>query len=162
MIYKTTSTGSEDTERLGELLASQIKTPFLIELVADLGGGKTTFVKGLARGLKSQSAVSSPTFTLSRVYKCAGGKQIHHYDFYRLPEPGVLKEQVKESLMDDNVLTVVEWSDIVKDALPKKRLGIELKPTANDPEEREIIINYPEEFASLIRHLEQQQGRSEP
>lgn len=153
MIYKTVSTSSDDTERLGQLLGQLLAAPALVELRADLGGGKTTFVRGLARGLGSKDIVASPTFTLNKIYQ---GKdlQIHHYDFYRLNEPGIMSDELAESLQNPKVITVVEWSDVVQHVLPEQRLIIEFKLTALNPEEREISITYPETNASVIKNLE--------
>jgi tRNA threonylcarbamoyladenosine biosynthesis protein TsaE len=104
LIWQTTSTGSDDTLRLGEALGSRLKSPLVIELRSDLGGGKTTLTQGLAHGLGSKDVVSSPTFTLSKIYKCAGGVEIHHFDFYRLSEAGVLRDQLDESLKDEKAI----------------------------------------------------------
>ncbi len=153
MIWQVRSTGSADTERLGELLGGHLRGGQLLELQADLGGGKTTLVRGLARGAGSQNNVSSPTFTINKVYK-AKDFEIHHFDFYRLNEPGVIADQLGESLNDPQVLTVVEWSDIVKDVLPEERITIELKPVASDPDEREITFKYPPAATELIKRLE--------
>ena len=153
MIYETASTSSADTERLGQLLGQLLVAPALVELKADLGGGKTTFVRGLARGLGSKNAVSSPTFTLNKIYK-AKKAEIHHYDFYRLHEAGIMSDELAESLQNPKVITVVEWSDIVQNVLPDDRFSIEFKPTANNPEEREISISYPETIAAVVRKLE--------
>src|SRR5436190_17523226 len=98
MIWQTVSTSSEDTEKLGELLGSVLNPPAIIELRSDLGGGKTTFVRGLARGFGSNDRVASPTFTLNKIYKNSKGQEIHHFDFYRLHEPGILVDQLSESL----------------------------------------------------------------
>lgn len=153
MIYATVSTSSEDTERLGQLLGQLLAAPALLELKADLGGGKTTFVRGLARGLGSKDTVASPTFTLNKIYK-AKNLEIHHFDFYRLSDPGIVADQLAESLENPSAVTVVEWSDIVQNVLPEERLTIEFKPIANNSEEREISINYPETKAALMRKLE--------
>ncbi|MDO8591782.1 MAG: tRNA (adenosine(37)-N6)-threonylcarbamoyltransferase complex ATPase subunit type 1 TsaE [bacterium] len=153
MIYETVSTNSEDTQRLGQLLGRLLKSPEVVELRSDLGGGKTTFVRGLARGLGSKDSVASPTFTLNKIYK-GKDSQIHHYDFYRLYEAGIMSDELAESLQNPKVITVIEWSDVVQNVLPKERLSIEFKPTANDSEEREIAITYPETKAKLIRKLE--------
>ena len=158
LIYRTTSTGSDDTRKAGELLASNFAGGEVLELTSDLGGGKTTFTQGLAKGLGSKDTVASPTFTLSKIYKGRRGLEIHHYDFYRLADPGILKSQLSESLNDKNVITVVEWSDIVKDVLPAKRMTIKFRPTASDPDERQISISYPESYAGLVRHLESKRG----
>jgi tRNA threonylcarbamoyladenosine biosynthesis protein TsaE len=154
MIWEVTSTGSADTEKLGELLASSVEAPLVIELRSDLGGGKTTFVRGLVRGLGSNDGVSSPTFTLQKIYHGKKDIEIHHFDFYRLNEAGVVADELAESLADPNVITAVEWSDIVADVLPEQRLSIEFSPTSDDSEERKITIHYPESMSSAIKQTE--------
>lgn len=120
----------------------------MIELVSDLGGGKTTFVRGLARGAGSSDRVASPTFTISRVYE-AGNKDIHHFDFYRLGEAGLIGEELAEVLHDPHIVTVVEWADIVKDVLPRKRLTITINKTPTDG--RDITFRAPESLDYLIK-----------
>lgn len=153
------SIGSDDTLRLGELLGSKLAGGEVIELRSDLGGGKTTFAKGLVRGAGSKDIVASPTFTLKKVYK-APRLEIYHYDFYRLGEPGILRDELAESVQDEQAVTIIEWSDIVKDVLPGERISIEFIPTANDPDEREITINYPANWAGKMRQLETEWARS--
>jgi tRNA threonylcarbamoyladenosine biosynthesis protein TsaE len=152
MIWQTSSTSSADTERLGELLGNRLSGGEVIELRSDLGGGKTTFVIGLAGGAGSQDRVSSPTFTLSRIYK-AKKLEIHHFDFYRLSEPGILRDQLAESLDNPKAVVIVEWADIVKDVLPKDRFSIEFEPAAGSSEERCITISYPEVKRDIITAL---------
>jgi tRNA threonylcarbamoyladenosine biosynthesis protein TsaE len=154
MIWQTKSIDSADTERLGEILGRALNDKEIIELRSDLGGGKTTFVKGLARGLGSKDNVNSPTFTLNRVYKGRGKHKVHHYDFYRLSDAGIMSEELAESLSDPNITTVVEWSDIVQDILPEERLTIEFKPVEDNPDQRLITIHYPESRQNLIKTLE--------
>jgi len=119
-----------------------------------LGGGKTTFTQGLAKGLGSKDIVASPTFTISKIYKARDGVEIHHFDFYRLNEPGLVANQLEESLKDKNVITVIEWSDIVKGVLPEDRLSIKFEPTASDPDERKITISYSPNFTGLVKKME--------
>lgn len=161
MIYKTRSISSADTERLGEILGRHLSGGEVIELMSDLGGGKTTFVRGLARGAGSKHTVTSPTFTLSKVYK-AGKMDIHHFDFYRLHEPGVLADQLRESLDDPTITTVIEWSEVVADVLPKNRLTIKIEPVAIGPEHRDIAVMYPEDKADMFKKLENERERSAP
>jgi tRNA threonylcarbamoyladenosine biosynthesis protein TsaE len=160
MIWQTYSTNSAETERLGELLGSKLSGGEVIDLRSDLGGGKTTFVKGLARGAGSHTNVASPTFTLSRIYP-AKSFDIHHFDFYRLKDPGILADQLSESINNRKAVVVVEWANIVDNVLPKERISIEFKPTPNHPDEREVIIKYPEPNRRLIAQLETewQEGR---
>lgn len=100
----------------------------MIELISDIGGGKTTFVKGLAIGIHSRDIVSSPSFTLSNVYT-GDNLTIHHYDFYRLHDAGIMKNELAESMQDEHVVTVVEWGNIVADVLPTNRLSIKITST---------------------------------
>ncbi|MEX2006573.1 MAG: tRNA (adenosine(37)-N6)-threonylcarbamoyltransferase complex ATPase subunit type 1 TsaE [Candidatus Saccharimonadales bacterium] len=133
-----------------------------MELVSDLGGGKTTFVRGLANGLKSKNTVTSPTFTLQNIYQGRGDLEIHHFDFYRLTDPGVLAAQLVESIGNPNVITVIEWSHIVKGVLPADRLSIEFQPTATSPDERLLTIAYPGSQSVLITKVESQWQNSRP
>ena len=153
MIWEIRSTASEDTERLGEVIGQLLPAPACVELHSDLGGGKTTFVRGLVRGLGSKDTVSSPTFTISKVYK-AKDKQIQHFDFYRLAEAGIIKDQLQEALDDKDTIIVVEWAGIIANVLPEERLSIKLEPVANDTDERVIKISYPEIYTDLIRDAE--------
>lgn len=123
----------------------------MLELVSDLGGGKTTFTRGLARGFGSSDRVASPTFTISRVYK-AGPKTMHHFDFYRLPEAGLIAEELAEVIGDQHCVTVVEWADIVQNVLPKERLTIEITKTADDG--REFVFHYPDSLSYLMEGLQ--------
>src|SRR3954464_2609199 len=109
MIWQTRSTSSAETARLGALLGSRLVGGEVIELRSDLGGGKTTFVKGLAIGAGSSANAASPTFTLNRVYP-AKKFSIYHYDFYRLANAGILADQLAETVNDSQAVVVVEWA----------------------------------------------------
>ncbi len=123
----------------------------IIELISDLGGGKTTFVRGLARGAGSTDRVASPTFTISRVYQ-AGKLEIHHFDFYRLGEAGLIAEELAEIISDPHTVTVVEWADIVTDVLPDKRLTITIEKTPTDG--RKLTFRAPESLQYLMKAVQ--------
>jgi tRNA threonylcarbamoyladenosine biosynthesis protein TsaE len=101
----------------------------MIELVGDLGSGKTAFVRGLARGMGSADAVRSPSFALSNQYR-AGKLTLHHFDFYRLDEPGIMARELAEVLEDPRAVVVVEWGGIAEAVLPPGRLTIRIRPTS--------------------------------
>ena len=109
-----------------EILQSQDALPCVIELVGDVGAGKTTFTKGLARGLKITEEITSPTFTISKVYENSRGQKLVHYDFYRLENPGIMVEDLFENLQDPNTVTVIEWADTVSEILPANHLRLEI------------------------------------
>ena len=109
-----------------EILQSQDALPCVIELVGDVGAGKTTFTKGLARGLEIAEEITSPTFTISKVYENSHGQKLVHYDFYRLENPGIIVEDLFENLQDPRTVTVIEWADTVSEILPANHLRLEI------------------------------------
>jgi len=119
----------------------------VIELVSDLGGGKTTFVRGLAAGLGSGDAVRSPSFTLSNQYK-SGKLTLYHFDFYRLFEPGIMRDELTEVLADPEAAVVIEWGKIIEDVLPAERLTIRIKVTGKTG--RQFTFSYPDRLKYLI------------
>jgi tRNA threonylcarbamoyladenosine biosynthesis protein TsaE len=133
--------------KLAAKIGSKLKGGEVIELVSDLGGGKTTFVKGLAKGLGSDDEVHSPSFTLSNEYK-AGQLKIYHFDFYRLQEPGIMREELAEAVADLTGVVVVEWPEIVEDVLPPARLIIKIKATGENS--RLLTFTYPKNLAYLL------------
>ena len=109
-----------------EILQSKDALPCVIELVGDVGAGKTTFTKGLARGLEIAEEITSPTFTISKVYENSRGQKLVHYDFYRLENPGIMVEDLFENLQDPQTVTVIEWADTVSEILPANHLRLEI------------------------------------
>ena len=147
LIWRTSSTGLGDTALLAESLGKRLHGGETIELVSDVGGGKTTFVKGLAKGFGSSDNVASPSFTISREY-VAGERTMYHFDFYRLNDPGIVANELAEVVYDEKAVVVVEWADIVEDVLPADRLTITIKSTGD--ETRVFTVSYPESLAYLI------------
>lgn len=144
------STSSDATEQFAEKLGQRLKGGEVIELISDLGGGKTTFTRGLAKGIGSTDRVASPTFTVSKLYK---GKniEIHHFDFYRLADAGLMEYELHDLLGDPEVVVVVEWGDVVVHVLPAERLTIHLKRTGDDS--RQLDLTYPEPLQYLVEGI---------
>ncbi len=114
-----------------------------IELASDLGGGKTVFTQGLAKGLGYEGQLASPTFAISRVYKLPGDLELHHFDFYRLPSGDIVADELADVVGDKKVIVVVEWGGAAGNALPADRLQIHIKPTAEDERELTIVATGP-------------------
>lgn len=133
------------TETFAETLGRQLKGGEVIELVGDVGAGKTTFVKGLAAGAGSKDNVSSPTFTLQQVYR--GRVNMYHFDFYRLHEAGLIAHELEESLEDPAGVVVVEWGETIKDSLPEDRLVIRFEVASEN--ERRLLLTVPEKYKYL-------------
>lgn len=125
----------EEMINFGVEIGRSLSMPTVIELVGDVGTGKTTITKGIANGLGISEEVTSPSFTLSKRYAFQDGTLIH-YDFYRLSDPGIMSENLIESINDEKAVVVVEWADSVKELLPEKHLKFII--TLNDDGSREI------------------------
>ncbi len=119
----------------GRQLAQKIQPPTLIELVGDVGAGKTTITRGLALGLGITEPVTSPSFTISKQYPFPGGTLVH-YDFYRLHSPG---------LMQDNLLECKQYHH--RAVLPMRLEGSNLR-AAEPP--RGLAVAY---FGGSVRHV---------
>lgn len=115
---------------LGSLLGGQLKGGEVIELIGDVGAGKTTFTRALARGMGITDPIQSPTFTIVNRYESGSGLTLAHYDFYRLDDAGVMRDEIAEALRDEMTVTVIEWGDLVADILPEDRLTVIIEPAS--------------------------------
>ncbi|MES2970724.1 MAG: tRNA (adenosine(37)-N6)-threonylcarbamoyltransferase complex ATPase subunit type 1 TsaE [Patescibacteria group bacterium] len=140
-------TSSDATEAFGEKLGQRLRGGEVIELVSDLGGGKTTLVRGISRGAGSSDVVGSPTFMISKVYKTQKF-YIHHFDFYRLNEAGVMEYELQNVLNDPKAIVIIEWGEVVAHVLPANRLTINIRKTSD--ETRQLSCAYPSELAYLV------------
>jgi tRNA threonylcarbamoyladenosine biosynthesis protein TsaE len=104
---ETTSSPAE-TEEAGRRLGERLRAGDVVLLTGDLGAGKTTFVRGVARGISSSAPVASPTFQLVRVYP--GRVQLAHVDLYRIESNGELSGLGLEELADQGAV-IIEWGD---------------------------------------------------
>jgi tRNA threonylcarbamoyladenosine biosynthesis protein TsaE len=128
----------EETRRVAGRLAEVLTAGDLILLVGDLGAGKTAFVQGLAAALDVQEPVTSPTFTLAHRYQ-GNGLRVHHLDVYRLESPDEAIDLGLAELLDDEAVTVVEWGDRLRPALPAELLEISFHFGEGD-DDREIRL----------------------
>ncbi len=134
----------EETKKIAEMLGNMIPNSILITLEGDLGAGKTTFTKGLGKGLGVKRIITSPTFTIIKEYM--GRMPLYHIDAYRL-------EFSEEDLgIDEYILaeavTVIEWAKFIEDVLPVNRLAIQINYLGDD--KREVIFETEDD---QIEHL---------
>lgn len=150
------TTSPEETESFGEEIANKLvgkrqksrRGALILALVGNLGSGKTTFVKGFAKGLGIEQRIISPTFILLRVYPISDSylkKSYHtfyHLDLYRLE--GNLKDEMdnmglKEIWEDDKAIVLVEWAEKVKGYLPEDTIWVNFEMFKKD--KRQITVN---------------------
>jgi len=104
------SHSAEETFRAGRDEAARVLPGDVLALVGDLGAGKTQWVKGLAAGLGSRAAVTSPTFTL--IHEYTGGRlPLYHIDCYRLEAPAELLGIGLDDYLDGSGVLAIEWAD---------------------------------------------------
>lgn len=139
---KIESKSIDETKLFAMEIGKNLRGGEVFELIGDVGSGKTTFTKGLAEGLLVDDDVQSPTFTVSRVYEARDGLELHHYDFYRLGDPGVMRYDIAESAGDPMSVTVIEWAESVADVLPEDRTVL-FFAHGRDETDRFIRINKP-------------------
>ncbi|HEX6131713.1 MAG TPA: tRNA (adenosine(37)-N6)-threonylcarbamoyltransferase complex ATPase subunit type 1 TsaE [Actinomycetota bacterium] len=122
---------AEDTRAIGEALAGLLRPRDAVVLTGELGAGKTTLVRGIARGLGVEEHVASPTFTLVREY--AGRLAVAHVDVYRLERVQDVVDLALDEVADGEAVLLVEWGDAVAELLPADRLRIELTSAGGGP-----------------------------
>ena len=142
--YLTTTLSPDETERLGEALATTLEAdpslPRFVAMYGDLGVGKTAFVRGFARIISPEAFVKSPTFALVNEYRTKK-TPVYHFDMYRIVDEDDLYSTGFYDYLEGNGYCIAEWCENIPYALPEKYLRVEIKKTSYDtPDEREISI----------------------
>ncbi|MRX56703.1 tRNA (adenosine(37)-N6)-threonylcarbamoyltransferase complex ATPase subunit type 1 TsaE [Bacillus idriensis] len=136
MTKHTVRTNSpEVTTKLAVRLGELVNPGDVITLEGDLGAGKTTFTKGLAKGMGIRKNVNSPTFTIMKEYR-DGRLPLYHMDVYRMEDSE--EDLGFDEFFEGEGVTVVEWAHLIQEQLPPDRLGIRILRV--EDESREIIF----------------------
>ena len=143
-----TTQQEEETKQFAEKLAERLQPNDVLTLEGDLGAGKTTFTKGLAKGLGIKRVVNSPTFTIIKEY--AGRLPLYHMDVYRLEESD--EDLGFDEYFEGEGVTVVEWAQFISDQLPNDYLSMTIKRV--DETKREIILTpHGQRYETLCKEL---------
>lgn len=134
---KLTSRGPSETEEIGFRLGLRLRPGDIVALFGDLGAGKTTMVKGIARALGVDSGeVVSPSFTIITEY--GSSPPLVHVDLYRIAGAGDLEDIGLWECIGGNSIAVLEWAERAEDELPDGTLRVRLTNPGGD--DREIAI----------------------
>ena len=131
------TTSSEETIELGEKLAKVLPNGLTILLTGDLGAGKTTLVRGIAKGLNIQGVVQSPTFNIMKIYP-KGDRPLIHIDAYRLADINT-DIGLDEYIGYETGLTVIEWPMFIERLIPNDSNEINIVNLGGDT--RKITID---------------------
>jgi len=127
-MIRLTAHSTDDTRGIAQAIAKVVRAGDMIVLIGEMGSGKTTFSQHFAHALGVTEPVTSPTFNLLHNY--AGGRlQLHHADLYRLERTGELDDLGLTELQEAGGVMLVEWGDVVGDALGT---GLIVKLAASD------------------------------
>lgn len=152
---KYISKSSVQTLELGKKIGKLLEAGMVIALEGDLGGGKTTFTKGIAKGLGIKEEITSPSFTLEKIYQITkNNKQItglYHFDFYRIDNPlDMVNYELIEAINDPSGVVVVEWAEKIETELPKEKLIIKFHYLGENERELEFVAE-GEKYQKLLQ-----------
>ena len=127
----------EETEKFGLFLGENLRPGDVVCLNGDLGAGKTTLTKSIAKGLGIDDYVTSPTFTIVNEYY--GKTDLYHIDTYRLDDMVDVDYLGFDEYFYSDGVTIVEWAEKIRDALPEEYMEINIK---SHDDKRDLEINY--------------------
>ncbi len=136
--YIYTSKSEDDTKQLAQKFASILKTGDVIVLSGDLGSGKTKFTEGFLTYYGLENEISSPTFTIVNEYK-KDSINIYHFDVYRLEDSSEFYAIGGDEYFE-NGICIIEWGELIEDALPKDYIKIDFSRDSNNVDERTLNI----------------------
>ncbi|MDD3072586.1 MAG: tRNA (adenosine(37)-N6)-threonylcarbamoyltransferase complex ATPase subunit type 1 TsaE [Candidatus Pacebacteria bacterium] len=144
MNYTFLSSNSSKTEKEGELLGKKIlkekKEGVVLALSGDLGAGKTTFLKGFAKGIGVKEKILSPTFVIFRKMPISKERNFFHFDCYRLKnEKDLFSLGFEEIIKNKKNIIAIEWPEKIKKSLPYDSIFINFEFISGD--KRKISIH---------------------
>ncbi len=145
--YKVTVHSEEETIELAENIESEKFPNMVICLNGDLGSGKTVFAKAFGHAMGIDD-VTSPTFNIIKEYN--GELPLYHMDVYRVE--GNVDNLGLNEYFEKGGVTIIEWSDMIEQYLPKERLEIEFKMIGENS--RILLIRaYGEEYINICERV---------
>jgi tRNA threonylcarbamoyladenosine biosynthesis protein TsaE len=152
-LLEITSSSPQQTVRIAQTLARWLKSGDILCLYGDLGAGKTTFVKGLAKALKVQeNKVNSPTFVLMNIYE--GKLPLYHFDLYRLDDLDQMRRIGLDEFLYGEGVCVIEWADKLKELAPQEFLGIVLEHQ-DETTRRMCLKAHGERYEKLVLKIKE-------
>tara|TARA_B100000131_G_C18094271_1_gene603387 strand:- start:145 stop:564 length:420 start_codon:yes stop_codon:yes gene_type:complete len=130
------TTSTEETQKLGESFSKNLKPGNIIALIGNLAAGKTSFVKGVLKGLGYKYEVTSPTFTLINEYYAKS--KVIHVDFYREENITRWNELGFQNMINSDSIILIEWADLIPDLLPNIDYKLHFEHNGEDKRRIEI------------------------
>ncbi|MDT2836109.1 tRNA (adenosine(37)-N6)-threonylcarbamoyltransferase complex ATPase subunit type 1 TsaE [Enterococcus durans] len=149
--------GLEQTEKFAGVIGEVAMARDNLVLTGDLGAGKTTLTKGIAQGLGIDQMIKSPTYTIIREYN-QGRLPLYHMDIYRVAASGA--DLGLDEYFEGEGLSVVEWGNLLEEALPEDYLELVLEKSDTDLEKRYVKLHaYGEQGSDFKKRIMEQWGK---
>ncbi|EMF0081114.1 tRNA (adenosine(37)-N6)-threonylcarbamoyltransferase complex ATPase subunit type 1 TsaE [Enterococcus hirae] len=146
--------GLDKTEELAKVIGEVALPGDNLVLTGDLGAGKTTLTKGIARGLGIEQIIKSPTYTIIREYD-QGRLPLYHMDIYRVAASGA--DLGLDEYFEGEGLSVIEWGNLLEEALPEDYLELILEKSDTDLEYRYVKLQaYGEQSEAFKQRIVEQ------
>jgi tRNA threonylcarbamoyladenosine biosynthesis protein TsaE len=149
MLFEMISRSPEETEALGLKLGKILEAGTILCLSGDLGTGKTTLTKSIAKSLGVEEYVTSPSYTIVNEYE--GRLPVYHFDVYRINEIEELYEIGYEEYFFGRGVTIIEWASMIMELIPDEAVKIEIERL--DEQERKFVITGPEGIITRLREV---------
>lgn len=138
-MYNFISKSESDTLNFAKQLASKLDKKDIVVLTGELGSGKTKFTEGFLGFFGLEEEISSPTFTIVNEYNSKSGLNIYHFDVYRLSDTEEFYAIGGEEYFE-NGICIIEWGELILDALPKDYIHITFEKNPDNENERLLKI----------------------
>ena len=152
-MYKYISKSEKETINFAKKIASQLKKGDILVLSGELGSGKTKFTEGILTYFGLENEISSPTFTIVNEYKTEN-VNIYHFDVYRLSDIDEFYAIGGDEYFNKGIC-IIEWGEIIQEALPKEYIKINFEKDINDENIRilniEFSAKYYNNFSSFLK-----------
>lgn len=146
-MFELISNSEEETKKIAENIASQLKKGDIIVLTGDLGSGKTKFVEGILTYFGKEDEISSPTFTIVNEYDAS--EKIFHFDVYRLEDIDEFYAIGGEEYFEKGIC-LIEWGEIIENILPNRYLKIVFERNIENETKRKMIFEIHGDFEISI------------
>ena len=143
--YHIRTNSAEQTRAAAHKLAEQLMPGDVLAMSGDLASGKTTFTQGISEFFKVEEYALSPTFTYINEYH-GKTQEIIHIDAYRLHNGQELIDMGIWEYYESDAIVIIEWADIVAEAVPEDAIGLSFRTVEHNENVREIMINTPREL----------------
>lgn len=149
-MLKIKTNNAEETQALGYKIGTALCGGEIIAMTGDLGAGKTTLTKSLAKGLGIEDYITSPTFTIVNEY--SGRVKLFHFDVYRISDIEEMYDLGYEEYFFSDGVCIIEWSNLIEEILPEERINIDI--VYIDENSRQITVSGSgQRFDDLIKGL---------